>query len=92
MTVRKDGERKEIDLAFSRAFEPKNTMVSRQAIEFEITSHPALYPFLAGQPPRYLRYVITMEMNTRFPVWNERKTGKRSNWVWFVGDMPGVFA
>jgi len=90
MTVRKDNERKEIDLAFSRAYEPKNTMVSRQAIEGEITSYPSLYPLLSRQSSRYLRYVITMEMNARYPLWNEKKAGKRSTWVWFVGDRPGV--
>lgn len=92
MTVRNDTERKEIDLAFSRVYDPKNTMVSRQTLVFEIISHPLLYPFLSRQSLRYLRYVITMEMNARYQVWNERKTGKRSNWVWFIGDKPGVFA
>ena len=90
MTVRKEGERDEIFLAFCRVHNPRNAMISRQAIEHEINTHPELYPILSGQSSRYVKQVITVTMNTRYLIWNNPTAGKRANWVWVVASSGGI--
>lgn len=86
MTEKKSGEGQEIEQALSRIHQPKNSMISRLAIESEITAQQEKYPLLSGQTSRYIRQAITCHMNARYQTWNSR-IGKANCWVWVISDQ-----
>lgn len=84
MIRQRDLERHEVCQAANRINNPKNTMISRPAIEYEITTNPEQYPVLSRQSSRYVKQVITRVMNSQFTLWNHEKQGNRANWVWVI--------